>query len=97
MKKPIHIHIYRLIDPTLLEILKHILIRQQELQTCKKIGYEFYCKELFRAKHKSKYSCESPTYYDLGPDIIKENCKLIYYFNRTDIAPTLLNGGNNII
>ena len=25
----------------------YILIRQQELSTCKKIGYEFYCKEGF--------------------------------------------------
>ena len=25
----------------------YILTRQQELRTCKKIGYEFYCEELF--------------------------------------------------
>ena len=37
----------------------YITIRQQELGTCKRIGYEFYCNELFRVKHKSKYSCES--------------------------------------
>ena len=30
--------------------------RQQELRTCKKIGYEFYCVELFVVKHISKYS-----------------------------------------
>ena len=29
----------------------NISIRQQELQTCKKIGYEFYCIELFVVKH----------------------------------------------
>ena len=40
----------------------YILIRQQELQTCEKIGYEFYCKELFMIKHKSKYICESVIY-----------------------------------
>ena len=34
-----------------------ISIRQQELRICKRIGYEFYCKELFVVKHKSKYSC----------------------------------------
>ena len=34
----------------------YITIRQQELRTCKRIGYEFYCKELFVVKHKSKYS-----------------------------------------
>ena len=31
----------------------YISLRQQELRSCKKIGYEFYCKELFIAKHKS--------------------------------------------
>ena len=37
----------------------YITIRQQELRTCKRIGYEFYYKELFVVKHKSMYSCES--------------------------------------
>ena len=27
-----------------------ITIKQQELRTCKRIGYEFYCKELFVVK-----------------------------------------------
>ena len=34
----------------------YITVRQQELRTCKRIGYEFYCEELFVVKHKSKYS-----------------------------------------
>ena len=29
----------------------YISIRQQELRTCKRIGYEFYCEELFVVKH----------------------------------------------
>ena len=37
----------------------YISIRQEELWTCKKIGYEFYWEELFIVKHKSKYSCAS--------------------------------------
>ena len=50
------------------------LIRQQELRTCKMIGYEFHCEELFMVKHKSKYSCKSVICFNLGPDIIiKEN------------------------
>ena len=65
----------------------YILIRQQELQTCIKIGYRFYCKELFMVKHKCKYSCERAIYFNLCPDIIKENCKFAYYFNKTDITP----------
>ena len=72
----------------------YISIRQQELRTCKKIGYEFYCKELFMIKHKFKYSCKSAFYFDLGPDIIKESCTFAYYFNKTDITPTVLDGGN---
>ena len=52
----------------------YILIRQQELRICKEIGCEFYCEELFMVKHKSKYSCESAVYFNLGPDIIKETC-----------------------
>ena len=74
-----------------------ISIRQQELWTCKRIGYKFYCKKLFMVEHKSKYSCESAIYFDLGPDIVKENCKFAYYFNKTDITLTVIDGGNKII
>ena len=42
----------------------YISIRQQELRTCKRIGYEFYCEELFVVKHKSRYSCESVIYFN---------------------------------
>ena len=35
----------------------YINIRQQELATCKKIGYEFYCEKLFVVRHKFRYSC----------------------------------------
>ena len=64
---------------------------------CKKISYEFYHKELFLVKHKSKYCCESVIYFNLGSDIIKENCNVAYYFNKTNIKPTVLDGGNEII
>ena len=43
-----------------------ITIRYQELRTCKRVGYEFYCEELFMVKHKSKYSCESVIYSNLN-------------------------------
>ena len=45
-------------------------------------------------KHKSKYSYASVIYFDLGPDIIKENCKFAYYFNKTDITLMVIDGGN---
>ena len=36
----------------------YISLRPQELTTSKKIGYGFYCEELFVVKHKTKYSCK---------------------------------------
>ena len=75
----------------------YLTIRQQELRTCKRIGYEFYCEELFMAKYKSKHSCESVIYFDLDSEIIKENCKFTFYYNKTDNTPTVLDGGNKII
>ena len=75
----------------------YISIRQKELRTCKRIGYEFYCKELFIVKHKSRYTCESMTYFNPDAETIKENCKFKFYYNKTDITPTVLDGGNEII
>ena len=75
----------------------YITIRWQELKICKRIGYEFYCEELFMVKHKSTYRCKSVIYFDLDPEIIKENCKFTFYYNKTDVIPTVLDGGNEII
>ena len=75
----------------------YISIRRQELRTCKRIGYEFYCEELFVVKHNSKYSCESVIYFNLNAETIKENCNFKFYYNKTDITPTVLDGGNEII
>ena len=74
-----------------------ISLRQRELRTCKRIGYEFYCKELFVVKHKTSYSCESVIYLNLDTDIIKENYNFKFYFNKTDITRTILDGGNEIV
>ena len=54
----------------------YISLRQQELKSGKKIGYEFYCKELFIVEHKSSYICESAIYFNLTTDIIKNNCDI---------------------
>ena len=75
----------------------YISLRQEELGSCKKIGYEFYCEELFIVKHKSSYSCESAIYFNLTTDIIKDNCDSDFYFNKTDVTPTVLDGGDKII
>ena len=48
-------------------------------------------------KHNTKYSCESAIYFNIGTDIIKENCNFRFYYNKTDIMPTVLDGGNEII
>ena len=37
----------------------YITVRTQELHSCKKIGYEYYCEELFVVKSKTRYSCAS--------------------------------------
>ena len=47
-------------------------------------------------KGKSRYSCESAIYFSLHTDTIKENCNFKLYYNKTDISPTVLDGGNEI-
>ena len=48
-------------------------------------------------KHKTRYSCESAIYFNLGISIIKEKCNSRFYYNKTDITPTVLDSGNEII
>ena len=48
-------------------------------------------------KHKTSYSCESAIYFNLDIDIIKENYNFKFYFNKTDITPTVVDGGNEIV
>ena len=54
-------------------------------------------KKLFVVKHKSSYSCESAIYFNLTTDIIRKNYNFDFYFNKTDITPTVLDGGDEII
>ena len=75
----------------------YITLRTQELHTCKRIGYEYYCEELFVVKSKTRYSCASAIYFNLGPEIIKENCEFKFYFNKTDVKPAILDGRHHII
>ena len=74
-----------------------ISIHPEELRTCKKIGYEYYCEELFVVKSKSKYSCASELYFELDKQMIKENCIFDYYYNKTDVKPSILDGGHEIV
>ena len=36
-------------------------------------------------------------YFNLESDVIKANCEFQYYYNKTDIKPTVLDGGFQII
>ena len=45
-------------------------------------------------KHRSRYSCESAIYFNVNIDTIKENCNVKFYYNKTDILPTVLYGRN---
>ena len=62
-----------------------ITLHSQELKICKRIGYEYNCKELFVIKSKTRYSCDSAIYFNLESDVIKANCEFQYYYNKTDI------------
>ena len=75
----------------------YISLKNQELRSCKKIGNEYYCEELFIVKHKSSYSCESAIYFNLTTDIIRSNCDFDFYYNKTEVTPTVLDGGDEII
>ena len=75
----------------------YISLPPQELNTCKRIGYEYFCEELFVVKSKNRYSCASAVYFNLGSKIIKENCEFNFYFNKTDVKPAILGGGYQII
>ena len=69
----------------------------QELKMCMKIRYEYYCEELFVVKSKTRYSCASAIYFNLESDVIKGNCEFLYYYNKTDIKPTVLDSGFQIV
>ena len=75
----------------------YISLHPQDLNTCKRIGYEYSYEELFVVKSKSRYSCASNIYFNLGYEIIKENCEFNFYFNKTDVKPAVVDRGYQII
>ena len=44
----------------------YISLCSQELNPCKRIGYGYFCEELFVVKSKHKYSCASSVYFNLN-------------------------------
>ena len=63
----------------------YISIHLEELRMYKRIGYEYYCEELFVVKSKSKHSCANTLHFKLNKQMIKENCIFDYYYNKTDV------------
>ena len=59
------------------------------MEACKKIGYEFYCEELFGVRHRSQHDCDSAIYFDSIAETMKENCKFQYFYNKTDVKPVI--------
>ena len=47
-------------------------------------------------KHKSKHSCASAIFYELGPSQVIKNCKFNYMYNET-VPPVILDGGKDIL
>ena len=74
----------------------YIQLRISELLMCKSIRHIYYCEELFVIKHKSRHSCVSAIFYNLGPATIAKNCKFDYYYNTT-IPPVILDGGRDVL
>ena len=75
----------------------YITLDSQELKMCKRIRYECYCKKLFVIKSKTRYSYASTIYFNLESGVIKANCEFQHYYSKTDIKPTVLDGGFQII
>ena len=73
----------------------YISVCSEELRTCKRIGYGYYCEELFIVKSKSKYSCASALYFQLDKQTIKDSCIFYYYYyNKTNVK---WYGGHEIV
>ena len=75
----------------------YIKLCSQELKICKRIGYEYYCKELFVIKSKMRHSYASTIYFNLESYVVKANYEFQYHYNKTDIKPTVLDSGFQII
>ena len=60
----------------------YITLCSQELKMCKRIRYQYYCKDLFVIKSKMRYSCANAIYFNLESDVIRANCEFQYYYNK---------------
>ena len=74
----------------------YMQLRISELLMCESIRHIYYCEELLVIKHKSRHSCVSAIFYNLGPATITKNCKFDYYYNTT-VPPVILDGGRDVL
>ena len=74
----------------------YIQLRISESLMSKSIRHIYYCEELFVIKHKSRHSCVSAIFYNLGLATITKNCKFDYYYNTT-VPPVILDGGMDVL
>ena len=74
----------------------YIQLRISELLMCKSIRHIYYCEELFVIKHKSRHSCVSAIFYNLGPTTVTKNCRFDYYYNIT-VPPVIPDGGRDVL
>ena len=74
----------------------YIQLRISELLMCKSIRHIYYCEELFVIKHKSRHSCVSAIFHNLGPATITKICRFDYYYNTT-VPPVILDGGRDVL
>ena len=61
-------------------------INISDTRNCKHVGYDYYCEDLYVVKHKSRYSYETATFFDLPCDLIMDNCQFTYYFNSNRLS-----------
>ena len=74
----------------------YIQLKMTELVMCKSIRYTYYCEELFVVKHKSRHSCASAIFYELGPAEVVNKCHFDYIYNAS-MPPTVLDGGRSLL
>ena len=68
----------------------------QGLGAFKRVGYEHFCGELFVVGSKHGYGCAGAVYFYLEEEI-KQNCEFEFYFNKTSIMSSVLDGGHQIV
>ena len=65
----------------------YITIKQQELRTCKRIGYEFYCEELIVVKHKSQIQLQKHNILQPGLKYHQGNLQIEFLLQQNKYYP----------